>query len=195
VVIPIFKIEKNLSHYITREYEKLESKDKQRNFIENFRFLMMSNDTDFQNFYSKKSLNDREFYSIVDSLYQLNNLCMLAEFVTCNKPLLIYEVQKMGNWQGHIDFTEPCRFGHDTMLARIFTILQHFNISTNISYETSNNSTRNLKVQEASGYQTSIPKISLQGKWVEDFGFPIGSHISVECFQNKLVILNNENPK
>ena len=194
-MIPIFEIEKNLSHYITREYEKLESKDKQRNFIENFRFLMMSNDTDFQNFYSKKSLNDREFYSIVDSLYQLNNLCMLAEFVTCNKPLLIYEVQKMGNWQGHIDFTEPCRFGHDTILARIFTILQHFNISTNISYETRDNSTRNLKVQEASGYQTSIPKISLQGKWVEDFGFPIGSHISVECFQNKLVILNNENPK
>jgi hypothetical protein len=191
----IFEIEKNLSHYITREYEKLESKDKQRNFIENFRFLMMSNDTDFQNFYSKKSLNDREFYSIVDSLYQLNNLCMLAEFVTCNKPLLIYEVQKMGNWQGHIDFTEPCRLGHDTMLARIFTILQHFNISTNISYDTRDNSTRNLKVQEASGYQTSIPKISLQGKWVEDFGFPIGSHISVECFQNKLVILNNENPK
>ena len=194
-MIPIFEIEKNLSHYITREYEKLESKDKQRNFIENFRFLMMSNDTDFQNFYSKKSLNDREFYSIVDSLYQLNNLCMLAEFVTCNKPLLIYEVQKMGNWQGHIDFTEPCRFGHDTMLARIFTILQHFNISTNISYETRDNSTRNLKVQEASGYQTSIPKISLQGKWVEDFGFPIGSHISVVCFQNKLVILNNENHK
>lgn len=193
-MIPIFEIEKNLSHYITREYEKLESKDKQRNFIENFRFLMMSNDTDFQNFYSKKSLNDREFYSIVDSLYQLNNLCMLAEFVTCNKPLLIYEVQKMGNWQGHIDFTEPCRLGHDTMLARIFTILQHFNISTNISYETRDNSTRNLKVQEASGYQTSIPKISLQGKWVEDFGFPIGSYISVECFQNKLVILNNENP-
>lgn len=193
-MIPIFEIEKNLSHYITREYEKLESKDKQRKFIENFRFLMMSNDTDFQNFYSKKSLNDREFYSIVDSLYQLNNLCMLAEFVTCNKPLLIYEVQKMGNWQGHIDFTEPCRLGHDTMLARIFTILQHFNISTNISYETRDNSTRNLKVQEASGYQTSIPKISLQGKWVEDFGFPIGSHISVECFQNKLVILNNENP-
>ena len=193
-MIPIFEIEKNLSHYITREYEKLESKDKQRNFIENFRFLMMSNDTDFQNFYSKNSLNDREFYSIVDSLYQLNNLCMLAEFVTCNKPLLIYEVQKMGNWQGHIDFTEPCRLGHDTMLARIFTILQHFNISTNISYETRDNSTRNLKVQEASGYQTSIPKISLQGKWVEDFGFPIGSHISVECFQNKLVILNNENP-
>lgn len=194
-MILIFEIEKNLSHYITREYEKLESKDKQRNFIENFRFLMMSNDTDFQNFYSKKSLNNREFYSIVDSLYQLNNLWILAEFVTCNKALLIYEVQKMGNWQGHIDFTEPYRLGHDTMLARIFTILQHFNLNTNISYDTHDNSTRSLKVQEASGYQTSIPQISLQGKWVEDFGFPISSHISVECFQNKLVILNNENPK
>lgn len=189
------EIEKNLSHYITREYEKLESKDKQRNFIENFRFLMMSNDIDFQNYYSKKNLNDREFYSIVDTLYQLNNLCMLAEFVTCNKPTLIYEVQKMGNWQGHIDFTETCRLGHDTMLARMFSILQHYNLSTNISYEVQNNPTHNLKVHEASGYQTSIPQISLQGKWVEEYGFPIGAHISVECFQNKLVILNNPNPK
>lgn len=194
-MILILEIEKNLSHYIRREYEKLESQDKQRSFIENFRFLMMLNDTDFQNFYSKRSLNDREFYSIVDSLYQLNNLCMLAEFVSYNKPLLLYELQKIGNWQGHIDFTEPCRLGHDTMLARIFTILQHFNLSTNFSYETHPIPTRNLKVQEASGYQTSIPKISLQGKWVEDFGFPIGSHISVECFQNKLVIFNTEKPK
>lgn len=194
-MILILEIEKNLSHYIAREYEKLESKDKQRSFIENFRFLMMSSDTDFQNFYSKRSLNDREFYSIVDSLYQLNNLCMLSEFVSYNKPLLLYELQKIGNWQGHIDFTEPCRLGHDTMLARIFTILQHFNLSTDFSYETHPIPTRNLKVQEASGYQTSIPKISLQGKWVGDFGFPIGSHISVECFQNKLVILNTEKPK
>lgn len=194
-MIPILEIEKNLSHYITREYEKLESKDKQRTFIENFRFLMMSNDIDFQNFYSKKNLTDREFYSIVDTLYQLNNLCMLAEFVTCNKPYLIYEVQKMGNWQGNIDFTEPCKLGHDTMLARMFLILQHYNLSTNISYELQNNPTHNLKVREASGYQTSIPQISLQGKWVEEYGFPIGAHISVECFQNKLVILNNENPK
>lgn len=192
-MILIFEIEKNLSHYITREYEKLESKDKQRSFIENFRFLMMSNDFDFQNFYSKKGLNEREFYSIADTLYQLNNLCMLAEFISYNKQFLIYEVQKMGNWQGHVDFTEPCRLGHDTMLARIFTILQHFNLSTNISYTTPINTTHNLKVQEAPGGVVSTPRISLQGKWVEEFGFPIGSHISVECFQNKLVILSNQN--
>lgn len=103
-----FRNRKNLSHYIRREYEKLELQDKQRSFIEIFRFLMMSNDTDFQNFYSKRNLNDREFYSIVDSLYQLNNLCMLAEFVSYNKPLLLYKLQKIGNWHGHIDFTEPC---------------------------------------------------------------------------------------
>ena len=107
-MILILEIEKNLSHYIRREYEKLELQDKQRSFIEIFRFLMMSNDTDFQNFYSKRNLNDREFYSIVDSLYQLNNLCMLAEFVSYNKPLLLYKLQKIGNWHGHIDFTEPC---------------------------------------------------------------------------------------
>lgn len=94
---PIFDIKKNLSHYITREYEKLESKDKQRNFMESFRFLMMSNDIDFQNFYSKKCLSEREFYSIVDTLYQLNSLWMLAEFVTLNKPFLTYEIQKIGN--------------------------------------------------------------------------------------------------
>lgn len=79
----------------------------------------MSNDTDFQNFYSKKSLNDQEFYSILDSLCQLNNLWMLAEFETYSKPLQVYEVQKMWNWQNHIDFTEPCRLGHDTICQNI----------------------------------------------------------------------------
>ncbi len=98
-MILILEIEKNLSHYIRREYEKLESQDKQRSFIENFRFLMKSNDTDFQNFYSKRNLNDREFYSIVDSLYQLNNLCMLAEFVSYNKPLLLYKLHQFTTFE------------------------------------------------------------------------------------------------
>lgn len=188
----INNLEKDLSRYITREYEKLESKEQQRNFIENFRFLMMSNDIDFQNFYSKKCLNDREFYSIADTLYQLNNLWMLSEFIYANKPFLIFEVEKMLNWHGQIDFSEPCRLGHDTMLARVFTILQHFNLRTEISYENLVNTTHNLKVQEASGFNSSVPKISLQGKWVEEFGFPVGSQISVECFQNKLVILHKK---
>ena len=81
-------MEKNLSRYITRECEKLGSKKQQRNFIENFRFLMISNDRDFQNFYTKKWVNDHEFYSIVDTFYQLNNLWMLSEFVHIHKPFL-----------------------------------------------------------------------------------------------------------
>lgn len=106
-VILILEIEKNLSRYIRREYEKLESQDKQRSFIENFRFLMMSSDTDFQNFYSKRSLNDREFYSIVDSLYQLNNLCMLAEFVSYTT------MYTPASFQQYTPFSaafRPCRF-------------------------------------------------------------------------------------
>ncbi len=192
-VITIFDMEKNLSHYIRREYEKLDSKEQQRNFIENFRFLMMSSDTDFQNFYAKRGLNDREYYSIVDTLYRLNNLWMLAEFVHNNRTFLIYEVQQMRNWQGHMDFSEPCRLGHDTMLSRVFTILQYFNLDTNISYEPPEDTTHILKVQEAPGY-IATPRILLQGKWVEKCGFPVGSQISVECFENKIVIFNNQNP-
>lgn len=188
-MIPIFDMEKNLSNYVTREYAKLDSKEQQRNFIENFRFLMMSSDNDFKNFYSKRGLSSREFYSTVDALYQLNNLCMLSDFVHYNKPLLIYEVQKMEHWQGNVDFTEPCRLGHDTMLSRIFTLLQHFNLDTNILYKPPDNTTHILKVQEAPGHNASTPRILLQGKWVEESGFSVGSQISVESFHNKLVIL------
>lgn len=93
-------MEKNLSRYITRECEKLGSKEQQHNFIENFRFLMMSNDRDFQNFYTKKGENDHEFYSIVDTLYQLNNFMDVIRI--CTYPQIIsnlsttYHLKVMG---------------------------------------------------------------------------------------------------
>ncbi len=34
-----------------------------------------------------------------------------------------------------------------------------------------------------------MPQIILQGNWVEQWGFEIGYGVSVECYQNKLVIL------
>ncbi|MCI9360414.1 MAG: type I toxin-antitoxin system SymE family toxin [Hungatella sp.] len=34
-----------------------------------------------------------------------------------------------------------------------------------------------------------VPQIILQGNWVEQRGFEIGCSVSVECHQNKLVIL------
>ncbi len=37
----------------------------------------------------------------------------------------------------------------------------------------------------------SAPRIILQGNWVEQWGFEIGCSVSVECYQNKLVILKD----
>ena len=37
----------------------------------------------------------------------------------------------------------------------------------------------------------SVPQIILQGNWVEQWGFEIGCSVSVECYQNKLVILKD----
>ena len=96
-------------------------------------------------------------------------------------------MQKIGNWQEQIDFSESCQLGQDTMLARLLTILKYFNLNTNISYEVPQNANRVLKVQESSNYNIATPKIILQGKWLEKFGFPVGSQISVECFQNKRI--------
>ena len=47
-------MEQDLSQYIANEFYKLQSDVDQRSFIENFRFLMMSNDFDFENYYSKQ---------------------------------------------------------------------------------------------------------------------------------------------
>lgn len=37
----------------------------------------------------------------------------------------------------------------------------------------------------------NVPQIILQGNWVEQWGFEIGCSVSVECYQNKLVILKD----
>lgn len=48
---------------------------------------------------------------------------------------------------------------------------------------------RNLTVYEGSGKkQNSVPKILLQGQWLETLGFTIGDKITVDCRQNELII-------
>ena len=37
----------------------------------------------------------------------------------------------------------------------------------------------------------NVPQIILQGNWVEQWGFEICCSVSVECYQNKLVILKD----
>ncbi len=52
---------------------------------------------------------------------------------------------------------------------------------------------RKLKVYEGSGrHYKVIPKILLQGLWLEQFGFSIGANITVECSQNKIAIMKEE---
>jgi len=39
--------------------------------------------------------------------------------------------------------------------------------------------------------EKNVPQIILQGNWVEQWGFEAGCSVSVECYQNKLVILKD----
>ena len=54
-------MEQDLNKYIVNEFCKLQTDTEQRSFIENFRFLMMSNDFDFENYYSNKALMRTDF--------------------------------------------------------------------------------------------------------------------------------------
>ena len=48
---------------------------------------------------------------------------------------------------------------------------------------------RELKVYETSGRNyKSIPQIRLQGDWLKDFDFDIGTHINVECRGGAILI-------
>ena len=52
---------------------------------------------------------------------------------------------------------------------------------------------RELKVYEASGRNyKSILQIRLQGDWLKDFDFDIGTPINVECRGGKLVITRSD---
>ncbi len=48
---------------------------------------------------------------------------------------------------------------------------------------------RTMKVYEGSGKDYKpIPQIRLQGKWLQDLGFEMGTPINVECQGGKLII-------
>lgn len=49
--------------------------------------------------------------------------------------------------------------------------------------------TKSLKVYEGTGRNyMSIPKIVLQGKWLDSLGFSIGDKITVTCNDDKITI-------
>lgn len=181
----------DLNQYITKEYQKLDSEAEQREFIERIRFLMMAKDRDFCSYYSSGNLARNEFYSVMDTLYELNNLCMLSEFIRQNRQILLREVNERTEQQRVPDFTEICNIGKDTMLSRMFQVMQEFHNTEGILSEDTvyDVSERRLKIYAASPAKgREIPQIVLQGNWVKNWGFTVGSVIRVECHQNRLII-------
>ena len=119
----------NLNRYIAAEYENLKSELEQREFVEKIRFLMMAKDKDFSDYYSTHSLTKEEFYSVADTLYALNNLWMLSGFIRQNRQVLFQEVRSSMNGLKSPDFTETCRFGKETMLSRMFQVMERFQLN------------------------------------------------------------------
>lgn len=182
----------DLNQYIVREYEKLSSGMEQREFVEKVRFLMMAGDMEFSAYYSDTHLTGREFYSVADTLYELNNFWMLSGFLYRNRQLLFQENRERKGAQGKRDFMELCNYGKDTILSRMFQVMKNFQTDGNMVNEAADYSvsTRRIKVYGAAANRgKTVPQIILQGNWVEQWGFEVGSSVRIECYPNKLVIL------
>lgn len=119
----------NLNQYIAAEYETLKSEWERREFVEKIRFLMMARDEAFSGYYSNHNLTKKEFYSVADTLYELNNFWMLSGFVRQNQQVLFQEMKDSMNGQKSPDFTETCRYGKDTMLSRMFQVMERFQLN------------------------------------------------------------------
>lgn len=182
----------DFNQYIVKEYQKLNSEMEQREFIEKIRFLMKAGDSEFSTYYSDAYLTEREFYSVADTLYELDNFWMLSGFLYKNRQILFQETRKRKEPQGNHDFMEICNFGKDTILSRMFQVMKNFQIDGNKVNEGTdyNSSTRRMKAYAATTNSgKNVPQIILQGNWVAQCGFEIGCSVRVECYPNKLVIV------
>ena len=152
---------------------------------------MMAKEKDFSDYYSKRNLTGREFYSVIDTLYELNNLRMLSEFIRQNQQVLFQETKGSAECQKKPDFTEICRIGKDTMMSRMFQVMEKFHMDEWVAEDTDYTViTRRVKAYAATtGSGKTVPQIMLQGNWVKKWGFEAGCSVRVESYPNKLVIL------
>ncbi|AOY74729.1 hypothetical protein [Clostridium formicaceticum] len=110
----------NKLQYLQEEYDKLHIEGK-TNFIENARFCLMADQYDYKNYHSNGKLTESEFYSVVDLLYELDNLNMLISFVVRNIKVLLQEVDGIESLK---PFLEKAVIDEATFLTRINTFLQ-----------------------------------------------------------------------
>ncbi len=181
-----------LNQYILNEYARLHSVMEQREFIEKVRFLMMAGDKEFSCYYSDTSLSVREFYSVADTLYGLNNFWMLSGFLHRNRHILFQEIRDQEERKQDHDFMELCNLGKDIILSRMFQVMESFRIDGTIVNEGTDNkrSIHRMKAYSVTvNSGKNVPQFIIQGNWVEQCGFEIGCSVRVECYPNKLVIL------
>ncbi len=134
---------------------------------------------------------------MADTLYELNNFWMLSGFVRQNQQVLLQETKAGMNGQKSPDFTKTCRYGKDTMLSRMFQVIERFQLNEcMVAEDTVLGYTVAIRRVKAYSFTTksgeNVPQIILQGNWVEQWGFEAGCSVSVESYQNKLVILKDE---
>ncbi len=83
------------------------------------------------------------------------------------------------------------------MLSRMFQVIERFQLNEcMVAEDTVLGYTVAIRRVKAYSFTTksgeNVPQIILQGNWVEQWGFEAGCSVSVESYQNKLVILKDE---
>ncbi len=111
----------NKLQYLQDEYDKLHTEREAIYFIENARFCLMADQFDYDNYHSNGGLEASEFYSVIDLLYQLDNLHMIISFIFRNWEVLLKEIDRPDSLK---PFVEKAIVDEDTFLTRINTFIQ-----------------------------------------------------------------------
>lgn len=141
------KYKYDINQHINKEFFNQKTIKDKRNFIENMRFLMLTGDDNFQNYYSNKTITTKEFYSIIDNLYDLDNFLMLSSFIQKNQMFLFYGMEKLLNEEGKLDFQEIYRLEENIMLKRLSHVLKLCSINKSYNKEKGNMSFERKKIK------------------------------------------------
>ena len=74
-------MEINFKQKLTEDFLKLKTDKEKRVYLEMINFFAEADENDYKNYYTHKILNDSDFYSVVDILYNLDNFYMLEDFL------------------------------------------------------------------------------------------------------------------
>lgn len=84
-------MKQKLISQLNNDLSKIENYKEKRFFLETINFAASADENDFKNYYSEKFISESDFYSVIDILYSLDNLCMLEYFLKKNGDRFSYE--------------------------------------------------------------------------------------------------------